>query len=109
MMPATLQDILAGPPGDFTPIAYYDKHMDCIRIELRDCSMTEIRIDSVLTLLRDNHPSPDQQPVAGLMVKGVRLLFKQWDISLGGVLMITTILNRILEQMPRISAKKQPL
>jgi hypothetical protein len=97
---ATLAQLLAGPPTDFKPVAYYDKHMDCIRIELRDCSITEIRVDQMLTLLRDNDPSPEQSPLAGVMIKGVKHLFKKWGLPLEGVLLVTTIVDRLLQELP---------
>lgn len=47
-----------GPLRAFKPVAYFDSHADCIRIELRDCSFTEERISQPVTLLEDNHPRP---------------------------------------------------
>jgi hypothetical protein len=96
----TLPEILESPPGDFKPVAYYDKHMDCIRAELRDCSVTEVRLDKTLTVLRDNDPSESQSPLAGFMIKGVKMLFKEWGLPLTGVLMVTTILDRLLKELP---------
>jgi len=47
-----------GPLRAFMPVAYFDSHAGCIRIELRDCSFTEERISHPMTLLEDNHPRP---------------------------------------------------
>jgi hypothetical protein len=47
-----------GPLRAFMPVAYFDSHAGCIRIELRDCSFTEERISQPVTLLKDNHPRP---------------------------------------------------
>ena len=81
-------------------MAYYDKHMDCIRIELRDCSITEERINEVLTILRDNYPGPGQNDRAGLMIKGVKHFFVQWGVRMEGVVLVTQILNQLLVQLP---------
>ena len=43
----------------FTLCAYYDKHMDCIRVQSRDCSITEERRDALFTVLKDNYPKKD--------------------------------------------------
>lgn len=97
----TLADLL-GEPASFVvrPVAYYDKHMDCIRIELRDCSLTEVRVNKMLTLLHDNHPSEHQTHLAGIMIKGVKHLFNEWGLPLEGVLMVTTIIDRLLQTLP---------
>lgn len=26
---------------EFVPFAYYDKHLDCIRVQIKDCSVIE--------------------------------------------------------------------
>jgi hypothetical protein len=64
----TLAELLGDDTGQFTPVAFYDKFMDCIRVELRDCSLTETRVDEYLTILYDNNPEPGQSPSAGLMM-----------------------------------------
>src|SRR5258708_3658449 len=98
----TLEDILDGQGiRDFKPVAYYDKHMDCMRIELRDCSMTEERISPNITVLTDNYPGPGQDGHAGLMIKGVRHLFKEWNLALEGVHLVTEILNLLLDTLPQ--------
>lgn len=84
----------------FVPLAYYEKHMDCIRIELRDCSLSEERMDELLTVLYDNHPQDDRSPVAGLMIKGVKHFFKKHGLPLEGIVLVTEILDRIVKEMP---------
>src|SRR5471030_1931007 len=96
----TLSELLGADIAAFKPLAYYDKHMDCIRIELRDCSMTEKRISKYLTILYDNYPGPDQPDCAGLMIKGVKHSFKAWGLPMAGVVMVTSILNQVLKQLP---------
>ena len=97
----TLEETLRGDPiNDFQPVAYYDKHMDCIRIELRDCSITEERINPILTILLDNYPGPGQEPRAGLMIKGITHFFSRWKMEMEGIVLVTELLNQLIEQLP---------
>lgn len=89
----------------FKPTAYYDSHMDCIRIELRDCSFTEERFNEHVTFLEDNYPGA-RSTVAGLMIKGVKHLFKEQDIALDGIIYVTSILNRMVSQYPDLAEKR---
>lgn len=91
------------PVGDFKPVAYFDKFLDCIRIELRDCSMTEERISETITTLHDNYPGPGQDARAGLMIKGVHHLFTRLGIPMSGVVLVTDILNLLLANLPEDS------
>jgi hypothetical protein len=85
----------------FRPLAYYDRHMDCIRIELRDCSITEKRIDEKITVLLDNFPDQNQSPIAGLMIKGVKhYLFKELGLPVEGILFVTSILDKLTKLYP---------
>ena len=88
-------------PKPFRPLAYYDRHMDCIRIELRDCSTTERRIDSTMTVLLDNFPQENQEETVGLMIKGVKHLFKQLELPLEGIIFVTQILDRLVAKYPK--------
>jgi hypothetical protein len=84
--------------GEFRPLAYYDKHMDCIRIELRDCSFCEKRLNESLTLLEDNYPNSGQVASAGLVIKGVKHLFKALDLPLEGIVLVTMLIDRIIKE-----------
>jgi hypothetical protein len=97
-----LTDLLGSGPAQFRPIAYYDKHMDCIRIELRDCSITERRYDEYLTVLYDNYPEVNQHDRAGLMIKGVKYLFKEVNLPMEGILRVTEILNKLAQRYPQL-------
>jgi hypothetical protein len=106
----TLDIILSGRQvAPFKPVAYYDKHMDCIRIELRDCSITEERINSVLTVLHDNYPGPGQDDRAGLMLKGMKHFFSTWGMEMDGIVLVTTILNQLLEKLPHDQENIRPI
>jgi hypothetical protein len=98
----SLSDIIGPGPQQFSPVAYYDKHMDCIRIELRDCSITERRFDEVITVLYDNYPEPKQHDRAGLMIKGIKHLFKRLDLPVEGILRVTQILDKLSKEYPEL-------
>jgi hypothetical protein len=87
----------------FKPVAYYDFHMDCIRVELRDCSFTEKRIDELVTLLEDNYPAGNRIEVAGLTIKGVKHLFIEAGLPLEGILSITAILDELVKKHPDLA------
>lgn len=93
----------------FVPFAYYDRHMDCIRIELRDCSTYERRLNEVLTFAYDNYPEPGQNPVAGITIKGVKHYFMQWGIPLEGIRFITDILNIIVTKIDLDAEEKNAI
>ncbi len=63
------------PPGVFQPCAYFDKHLDCIRVQLRDCSFTEIRLNRVFTIYQANHVKNVEY--IGFSIKGIRHLFEE--------------------------------
>ena len=76
--------------------------MDCIRVELRDCSLTETRVDEYLTILYDNNPEDGQSPSAGLMIKGIKHLFNEWRLPLEGILRVTDIFDKMAKKYPQI-------
>jgi len=90
------------PLAEFKPIAYYDKHLDCIRVIVRDCSITEHRIDDVFTVMEDNRPQQGQQKYVGFTIKGVCHLFDYLGIPLDGVHRVTDILQTMVTQSPKV-------
>jgi hypothetical protein len=86
----------------FHPYADFDVNMDCIRINLRDCSSKEVRVSPHLTVLYDNNPNDGQQPVVGMNIKGVHEL----GIPLFGVCLVSDILNSIVNKLPDEEALK---
>jgi len=55
---------------EFKPCAYYDAHMDCFRIEFRDCSIEEVDLCKWVTILKDNYARPDQIGFVGISFNG---------------------------------------
>jgi len=87
----------------FEPVAYYDKHMDCIRVELRDCSITEERHNEHITFLLDNYPTGNRNATAGIMIKGIRHLFTKLELPLDGIIYLTQILDQLVKQYPELA------
>lgn len=90
----------------FEPVAYYDKHMDCIRVELRDCSFTEERHNEHVTFLEDNYPATSRNAVAGIMIKGVKHIFTELALPLDGIVYVTTILDKMVKQYPELAEER---
>src|SRR5437762_10744804 len=74
---STLRSILAAAIGKFVPTAYYDKHMDCIRVITHDRSVTEHRLDGFFTICECNNRGPLDPEYVGFVIKGVRHLFAE--------------------------------
>ncbi|MFZ2445134.1 MAG: hypothetical protein WAW37_02135 [Syntrophobacteraceae bacterium] len=72
---AMAQFFIDNPPKAFRPCAYYDKHLDCIRVQVRDCSFTEIRLNEAFTIYQANHVSCAEY--IGFSIKGIRHLFEE--------------------------------
>jgi hypothetical protein len=85
---------------EFIPVAYYDKHMDCIRVLTHNRSVTEHRIDEVFTVCECNHRGPFDPQYVGFTIKGVRHLFKEIDLPLDGVYRLADIISRIVSHRP---------
>ena len=94
----SLDDILHNIPV-FQPFAYYDKHLDCIRVQTHDCSITEKRINRIFTVLLPNHYEVDSEFV-GFNIKGIRHLFNQIGLQLEGVVTLTTVFEGIIKWFP---------
>ena len=102
---AVKQEItLALPDGfvleSFVPVAYYDKHMDCIRVMTHDRSVTEHRIDEFLTVHECNHRSQFDPEYVGFTIKGIRHIFSEVGLPLDGVYKLTDIIDKIVTRMP---------
>lgn len=95
--PWMVELLRAFPPSPFKQRAYYDKHLDCIRVVIRECSVCEHRLTAIMTVLEDNYPEPGQQPFVGFVIKGVEHLFKELGLPLEGVLPFIELFNKMAE------------
>ena len=93
----------------FSPCAFYDDRLDCIRIIARDCSVLEERINDRITVLVDAHyPRPDtpdnQQQYVGFTIKGARHFCKENGLAAGTIKM-TELLNAVLKTCPEVAVQ----
>jgi hypothetical protein len=86
--------------AEFRPIAYYDKHMDCIRVVTHDRSVTEHRISEFFTLHEPNHRLPFDPDYVGFTIKGIRGLFSDAGIALDGSYKLAEIIDRLVKYRP---------
>ena len=102
--PDTLGDLVrnafGGNPGEFRPCAYFDEPLDCIRVIVRDCSVTEWRVSRQLTVLEDNYPneSVGRDLYVGFTIKGARHFCQQHGIDLTVPVKLSQLLDRILAE-----------
>jgi hypothetical protein len=100
-MNALKQFTSAYPVRSFRPLAYYDKHLDCIRVQVKDCSFKEERINRFFTLWYDNHPGMFQKNVpVGFTIKGVKHLFVTLGLPKTGPIYVAQIIDAMLKLYP---------
>ena len=85
----------------FKPVAYYDEQLDCVRIIVRDCSVTEKRINEFLTIAEDNYPATVADRYVGFTVKGVRHFISSTQGATQSV-EIGTVLEQMLQELPKL-------
>lgn len=103
-LPPELQQYAAKHLVEFRPFAYYDKHLDCIRVQIRDCSVLEQRKNRIFTVLKANHDNSGS--LVGFNIKGVRLLFKQLGLDLQACHKLADLMNSIVRLYPEESVKE---
>lgn len=92
-----------GGGAEFRPFAYYDKHLDCIRVQLLDCSFKEERKNKIITVLSANHT--EQNFFAGFNIKGVRYIFEKMGLSAVGVYKLTDLVDLLVKFYPDAAIK----
>jgi hypothetical protein len=101
-----LKELMAGL-NDFRPFAYFDKHMDCIRVLIRDVSVTEERLGKFFTIAKPNHmPAPFSGGHVGFTIKGVAHLFHSVGLPLSGVHQLADLLDAIVQRIPHAAVKQ---
>ena len=89
--------------GGFRPCALYDEPLDCIRVFSRDCSVTEIRINSLITVLEENYPaSGSSRKYVGFTINGARHFCKENGLDLATPIKLTEILDKIFASSPTL-------
>ena len=94
-----VNDALAGEYGEFRPRALFDARLDCIRVVTRDCSVTETRINELLTVLEANYPRG--RKCVGFTIKGANFLCHKYGLNTSGV-KVTAVLDAVLEASPSV-------
>ncbi len=84
----------------FVPVAYYDKHMDCIRVVTHDRSVTEVRLDGFLTLHECNRPGAHDPQYVGFTIKGIHHLFETVGLSLDRVYRLADLIDQLVKYRP---------
>ena len=84
----------------FKPLALYDDELDCVRVLIRDCSITERRVNAFLAIYEDNYPAPGVLLHVGFAIKGVKHFLNQHDIPLDGTFTVVELLDRITKYSP---------
>jgi hypothetical protein len=85
---------------EFRPVAFFDKHMDCIRVVTHDRSVTEHRINEFYTLHEVNHPGPFDPQYVGFTIKGLRLLFAEIGLPLDRPYKLADVIDKIVKHRP---------
>ena len=97
--------------GLFRPVAYYDKHMDCIRVYTHDRSVTELRVSEVFTVFENNSRGATQfEPeFVGMCIKGVRKLFDEIGLNIHGVYRLAEVIDAIVKYAPGVISTQSRL
>lgn len=91
----------------FRPFAYFDKHLDCIRVKIMDCSVTEVRLSRIFTVLRPNHGLQAKTGKnIGFTIKGIAHIFNELKIPLSGIRDLAEILDGIVKLYPDTAVKR---
>ena len=99
-----LQKYVAERLAEFKPFAYYDNHLDCIRVQIRDCSVLEERKNKIFTVLKANHAKSGS--LVGFNIKGVRHLFEQLGLNRQACYKVADLMNAIVRLYPEDSVKR---
>jgi hypothetical protein len=95
-----LEESFAGDSCKFTPCAFFDDRMDCIRVITRDCSVREDRVSYLLTVLVDNYAEPGQNKYVGFTIKGARHFCHAQGWKFAQSVKMQDILNAVLSTFP---------
>ncbi len=99
-----LGTFMAANLKEFQPFAYYDKHLDCIRVQIRDCSVCEMRLSGLITILQANHSQTIDY--VGFSIKGVRHLFETVQQPLEGIMTLVAVFDLLVKAYPHSAVKR---
>lgn len=102
-----LDDLLVGA-SDFKPFAYYDKHLDAIRVQILDCSHWEARMSKFITVCYASHglvKAGGNEQIVGFVVKGISHLLDRLSLPTSGAVKLASLLNALVAEFPSESTK----
>lgn len=86
--------------AEFRPVAYFDKHMDCIRVFTHDRSVTEHRINEYYTLCEANHRGKFDPQYVGFVIKGVKQLFHEIGLPIDRSHKLADVIDKLVKHRP---------
>jgi hypothetical protein len=89
---------MAGQSGGFLPCAFFDDSLDCIRVIARDCSVTEVRVNGLITILEATYPKG--RKCVGFTLKGATHFCKTYGLDLSLPVKTSDLLDAILRASP---------
>jgi hypothetical protein len=95
-----VRESFEGQSSDFRPCAYLDDDLDCIRILTHDCSITETRVNRLLTVLEATYPERTGRKCVGFTIKGARHFCQQQGLSLTTPIAISELLDAVIAACP---------
>lgn len=107
-LPAALKlETLLSQMPSFQPVAYYDKHLDVIRVQILDCSIWEERSDRIMTLYHMNHHPAGEGPhdIVGFAIKGLRSLLVEFGMETDGAIKIAELLDELVKRYPSVATR----
>jgi len=97
-----LNESFSGDRSAFRPCAFFDERLDCIRVIARDCSVTETRLNTLITVLEANHIGPGKRECVGFTIKGASHFCESHGLDLAMPIKISNLLDAVLRAMPNI-------
>jgi hypothetical protein len=92
-----VREAFAGQTGEFRACAYFDDSLDCIRVIARDCSITETRINSMITVLEATRGGTK---CVGFTLKGARYFCKEHRLNLNTPITVSQLFDAIMAASP---------
>lgn len=97
---ARVRESFGDRSGEFRPCAYLDDALDCIRILTRDCSVTETRVNPLLTVLEATYPELTGRKCVGFTIKGARHFCQQQGLSMDTAITMSMLLDAVIAACP---------
>lgn len=102
----SLELFLAENLKEFRPFAYFDKQLDCVRVKFCDCSVTDVRMNPYITVLKPNDgPMRESGRNAGFTIKGMAYVCNEANIPLKAGLSLVALLDALVKMFPDSASK----